>query len=73
MDRNDRPTVVHVRLNGRSQEVPIALLDLSPWAEDGQVKTAVTRHLGRSGDDLERHVVVRTREAIILRPEALYG
>jgi hypothetical protein len=73
MDRIDRPTVVHVRLNGFSQELPLALLNLSPAAEDAQVKAAVARHLDRPSDALERHVVVRTREAIILRPEALYG
>ncbi len=73
MNRNAYPTVVHVRLDGRSEEVPLAALDLPLGADDAQVKEAVARYLQRAGHDLERHVVVRPNSAIIVRPEAVYG
>ena len=76
MDRNtmtDRPTVVHVRLNGLSRELPLSTLDLAPGAPDERVKEAVARSLDCPLADLNRHVVVRTSAAIIVRPEAGYG
>ena len=73
MNRSGAATVVHVRIDGRSEEVPLAALDLPLGADDTQVKAAVRRYLRRSDQDLERHVVVRTSNAIIVRPEAVYG
>ena len=67
------PAVVHLRLDGRSEELPLAALDLPLGADDTQAKAAVARYLQRSDKDLERHVVVRTSSAIIIRPEAVYG
>jgi hypothetical protein len=73
MSDNAYAPVVHVRVDGRSEEVPFAALDLPLGADDAQIKAAVTRYLQRAEKDLQRHVVVRTSTAIIVRPEAVYG
>ncbi|HET8911172.1 MAG TPA: hypothetical protein VFN23_06905 [Ktedonobacteraceae bacterium] len=64
---------VHVRINGRSEECTLAMLNLSSTATDEQLKQAITGHLDLSVGSLANHVVVRTSQAIIVRPEAIYG
>jgi hypothetical protein len=65
--------VLHVRYEGRSDELSLRALELSPGAGDQAIKRALARHYGRSPDAFAGHVVVRTSEAIIVRPEAVYG
>lgn len=64
---------VHVRFGGRSEELTLALLDLNDTATDAQIKQAITGHFDLPGQALDNHVVVRTNQAIIVRPEAIYG
>lgn len=64
---------VHVRIDGRSVELTLAMLNLSDTATDEQIKQAVAGHCDLSTDSLKNHVVVRTSHAIIVRPEAIYG
>ncbi len=64
---------VHVRIAGRSEEMPLAQLSIAQNATDSQLKDAVTRYLDLPTDFLASHVIVRTTQAIIIRPEALYG
>jgi hypothetical protein len=65
--------VVHVRFEGRSMELPLASLHLNPWCTNRQVKEAVAASLDRDAAALAGHVVERTDQAIIVRPEAIYG
>ncbi len=65
--------VVHVRVEGRSEELNLASLGLAGEPTDEQLKNAVTRHLDLPAASLASHVVVRTSQAIIIRPEAIYG
>lgn len=64
---------VHVRFGGRSEELTLALLDLNDTATDAQIKRAITGHFDLPAQALDSHVVVRTNQAIIVRPEAIYG
>lgn len=64
---------VHIRVNGRSEELALAELNLQADATDAQIKNAVARHLDLPATSLASHVIVRTSQAIIVRPEAIYG
>jgi len=64
---------IHVRIDGRSEEVPLAQLGIAQNSTDDQLKDAVVRYLDLSTGSLASHVIVRTTQAIIIRPEALYG
>ncbi len=64
---------VHVRVAGRSAELDLAALNLPADATDSQLKGAVVRHLDLPAESLARHTIVRTSQAIIIRPEAIYG
>ncbi|GLV60990.1 hypothetical protein KDH_78080 [Dictyobacter sp. S3.2.2.5] len=66
-------TPVHIRIGGRSEEIPLAQLGVTNAANDLQLKEAVARHLDLPAQSLANHVIVRTTQAIIIRPEALYG
>jgi hypothetical protein len=65
--------IVHVRIAGRSEELQLAALGLHNDATDQQIKQAVVRALDLSIGSLVDHVIVRTSQAMIVRPEAMYG
>ena len=65
--------IVHVRVAGQSEEFNLAALALQSNASDAQLKEAIVRHLDLPARSLAHHVVVRTSQAIIVRPEAIYG
>lgn len=65
--------IVHVRVAGRSAELNLAALSLPYDAPDSQIKAAVARNLDLPASALADHVIVRTSQAIIVRPEAIYG
>ena len=64
---------IHVRVAGRSEELTLAALNLQADATDAQFKVAIARHLNLPVAQLASHVIVRTSQAIIVRPEAIYG
>lgn len=64
---------VHVRFDGRSEELTLAMLDLTSNATDTRIRQALTGHFDLPANYLDSHVVVRTSQAIIVRPEAIYG
>ena len=65
--------IVHVRVAGRSEELKLAALGLQSDATDSQIKEAVVRALDLPANELVNHVIVRTSQALIVRPEAIYG
>jgi hypothetical protein len=72
--RHDNDTLLlHVRFNGRSQELPLTALALDRDATDDQIRAAVTTHLDCLPGALDDHVVARHDHAIVIRPEAVYG
>lgn len=64
---------VHVRFDGRSEELTMAILHLDNQATNSQIRQAVTNHFDLPVHYLDTHVIVRTSNAIIVRPEAIYG
>jgi hypothetical protein len=65
--------LLHLRYQGRSEELPLATLSLAQSSSDAEIKEAVARHLDATPQELESYVVVRTSKVVIVRPEALYG
>jgi hypothetical protein len=65
--------VLHVRVDGRSEKLTLAMLDLNDNATNEQIKVAIAGHFDLPAYSLDNHVVVRTSQAIIVRPEAIYG
>ena len=66
-------TLVHVRFDGRSEDLDLAALGMEEGATDAELRTALARHYDRPVADLADYVVVRERQAIIVRPVAIYG
>ena len=64
---------IHIRFDGRSEELTMAVLNLDSNATDIQIKHALTSHFDLPVHHLDSHVIVRTSQAIIVRPEAIYG
>ena len=66
--------VVHVRLDGRSFDLPADRLGVSESATDEQVKAAVARHLEVPGNRLNDSVIDRHPNGnLTVRPEAVFG
>ena len=70
--RNDSP-ILHVRFEGRSEEISLAQLNLSRQSTDEQIKDGVARHFEKPSHYFDTFVIVRNSQAIIVRPEAIYG
>jgi hypothetical protein len=66
-------TALHVRFNGRSDELTLGTLHLDRHASDEAIKQAVAAYYDRPTGAFADHVVVRYENAIVLRPEAVYG
>jgi hypothetical protein len=64
---------IHVRFNGRSEELTTTMLRLNSHATDIQIKQAVADYFDLPQHTFDGYVVVRTSNAIIVRPEAIYG
>ncbi len=64
---------IHIRFDGRSEELTMATLNLDSNITDIQIKHALTSHFDLPMHYLDNHVIVRTSQAIIVRPEAIYG
>jgi len=66
--------VLHVRFQGKSQDIPLARLDIGPGSSDETIRQAVARHLDvdvarLNGTVIERHA----NGNLTLRPEAVFG
>ncbi|HEX2915191.1 MAG TPA: hypothetical protein VH186_30780 [Chloroflexia bacterium] len=73
LNKRDSLPVLHVRFDGRSQELDLSALHLNPNSSDDQIKQALAAYLERPAGYFRSYVVVRTEKAIIVRPEAIYG
>lgn len=65
--------VLHLRFDGRSNEVYLDELELEADSTDSQILRAVEIHFNLPANSLADYVVARTSRAIIVRPEAIYG
>lgn len=64
---------LHVRFNGRSEELDFTMLDLRPDAGDAELRAALARRYGCDIRALDEYIVVREKHAVIVRPIAFYG
>ena len=66
-------TLLHVRYAGRSEELDLDALELSPDATDAELRSALAKRYDCAIEELDEYVVVREPQAIIVRPVAIYG
>jgi hypothetical protein len=67
-------SVVHVRVDGSSQDVPLDALDLAPDASDAALKRALARRLELPEHRLRDLVVDRHATGnLTVRPGAVFG
>ena len=65
---------VHVRFEGRSWAIALALLDIRNVSSDGEVRAALARYLDVPEAKLAPYVVERHANGnITVRPEAVFG
>ena len=67
------PTLLHVRFAGRSEELDLNALALSPDATDAELRAALANRYDCAISELDDYVIVREPQAIIVRPVAIYG
>ncbi len=65
--------LLHIRFDGRSEELSLNALNLNRQATDDEIKQAVATHFERPTRYFQDYVIVRNSETIIVRPEAIYG
>ncbi|HEU5098212.1 MAG TPA: hypothetical protein VFU22_04300 [Roseiflexaceae bacterium] len=66
-------TRLHVRFNGRSEDLALDTLGLGCDAGDNELRAALARRYDCPADALDGYVIVRGPQAIIVRPVAIYG
>ena len=64
---------LHVRFDGRSEELDLETLGLRRDAGDAELRAALACRYDCAVEDLAEYVVVRGPQAIIVRPIAYYG
>jgi hypothetical protein len=64
---------LHVRFNGRSEDLDLATLGLGQDAGDTELRAALARRYDCAVGDLAGYVIAREPQAIIIRPIAFYG
>jgi hypothetical protein len=64
---------LHVRFNGRSEDLDLETLGLGRDAGDAELRDALARRYDCPVDDLASYAIVREPQAIIVRPIAFYG
>ena len=65
---------LHVRLDGRSFDIPLSDLDLGTHSSDQEIKNRLANYLDLPSTHLVEHVVDRHRNGnLTLRPNAVYG
>jgi hypothetical protein len=64
---------LHIRFNGRSEDLDLAALELGHDASDTDLRVALARRYDCTIDDFANYVIAREPQAIIVRPIAFYG
>ena len=64
---------LHVRFNGRSEDLDLDTLGLGHNASDAELRAALARRYDCPADALDEYVIVREPQAIVVRPVAVYG
>ena len=64
---------LHVRFDGRSEDLDLDMLGLRHDASDAELRAALARRYDRPAGALDEYVIVREPQAIVVRPVAVYG
>lgn len=64
---------LHIRFSGRSEDLDLAALGLPADADDAALRAAIARRYEQPLAALADYVVVREKQAIIVRPAAFDG
>jgi hypothetical protein len=64
---------LHVRFDGRSEDLDLHTLGLSINASDAELRAALVRRYDRPADALDEYVIAREPQGIVVRPVAVYG
>lgn len=74
MTQETRQAVIHIRFEGKSQDIPVSELDIGRASTDEQIKSAVASFLDVETEKLENYVIVRHKNGnYTVRPEAVFG
>ena len=67
-------TVLHIRFEGRSFDIPLADLDIGTVSDDAEVKRALATYLNVPERKFRHYVVDRHATGnLTVRPEAVFG
>ncbi len=70
----NQESMLHLRFNGRSLDLPLRDLGIGLRADDQAIKIAVSRHLDVNEADLRDYTVDRHQTGnLTVRPEAIFG
>lgn len=70
----NQESMLHLRFNGRSLDLPLRDLGIGRRADDRAIKIAVSRHLDVNEEDLRDYTVNRHQTGnLTVRPEAIFG
>jgi hypothetical protein len=73
-EREQGVTVVHIRFEGQSLDIPQGDLDVGLASSDIEIKRALARHLEVSEAKLRDYVIDRHETGnMTVRPEAVFG
>lgn len=73
-ERQDGVTVVHIRFEGRSLDIPQGDLDVGRASSDHEIKRALARYLEVPEVKLRDYVIDRHENGnMTVRPEAVFG
>jgi Pyruvate/2-oxoacid:ferredoxin oxidoreductase gamma subunit len=74
IERQQAVTVVHIRFEGRSLDIPQGDLDVGLASSDSEIKRALARYLEVSEAKLRDYVIDRHDTGnLTVRPEAVFG
>jgi hypothetical protein len=73
-EQNQGVTVVHIRFEGRSLDIPQGDLDVGTASSDNEIKRALARYLELPEAKLRDYVIDRHETGnMTVRPEAVFG
>ena len=73
-EREQGVSVVHIRFDGRSLDIPQGDLDVGAASSDNEIKRALARHLEVPESKLRDYVIDRHDTGnMTVRPEAVFG
>ena len=74
VDAANDATVLHIRFEGRSLDIPMSDLDVGQMSSDNDVKQAVAGYLEVPVEKFRHYVVDRHETGnLTIRPEAVFG